>query len=280
MSKSAWSAYWQSGARRGCLPGASDAVQGALASLWQDFAGTLPQGARLLDLACGTGAVLDAISSVRPDLDLLGVDSATLPPSPQHRLLAEVDCAALPFPDRHFVAIASQFGLEYCPLPARVEAARVLAPGGKIQLLMHSTESRAIAHNAARLAAMRALEKAGLFRLARQAVAGIRVPGDAVAVAAARAAHQNQGIATELPLALEQARAASRPLDQIAAIERRAQAEMERLAAMTTAAHSAQDIAGLVADFESAGVQMVARKLEVSGEGNLGWVVTGRKTGV
>ncbi len=279
MSASAWSDYWRSGATRGCLPGASEAVQKLLARQWQDFAKALPPGAAVLDLACGAGAVMQAMAAVRPDLQLTGVDNAELPAGDGLNILSGVDCGKLPFANGSFEAVTSQYGLEYCPDSALAEAARVLTPGGQLLLVIHASTSAPVRHNSGRLAAMQALDSAGLFRLARQSVAGFRDPALAAAVTVARVAHQQQGIARELPLALEQARAAPRPLDQISQIEARARGEMERLAAMAAAALGREEIDTLVQALREAGVSADATSLVIPGGDSLGWRVFGKKMG-
>src|SRR5690606_8253911 len=56
---------------------------------------------------------------------------------------ANVPMEALPFPDRHFDRVFSQYGFEYADLAAAAdEACRVLAPGGEVALVCHHPESR------------------------------------------------------------------------------------------------------------------------------------------
>ena len=277
MSEAAWTAYWQGGDRRGCLPGAPPAVQQALATCWTEFAKALPPSARLLDIACGAGAVLETLRAHRADLVLTGADSATLPDIPGLSLRAGVDCAALPFADASFEAVTSQFGLEYCGPAAPLEAARVLAPGGTLRFVLHSRESLAIRHNAARLAAMQMLDAAGLFRLARQQAAGLNDPETAASVRAALATHQGQGIASELPHALGQALATPRPLQRIGELESRAKGEMARLEAMQQAALTREQVEALVANLGTAGITATARTLKAPAEPMLAHLVTGTK---
>lgn len=277
MTADAWTAYWKEGGTA-CLPGAPPAVQQALATHWQRAAQNLPPKARVLDLATGAGAVLAAIRTRRRDLDLTGVDQARLAGAPAGcRLLSGVDAAALPFDNGHFHLITSQFGIEYCPPRAMAEAMRVLAPDGTIDWLLHSTESPATRHNAARLTAMRALADAGLFRLARQAAAGFEDRALAARVHAARAAHAAQGIATELPAALTQALASAKPAPAIAAIEAKAASEMARLSAMGAAALSPDGANAHIAHLQTLGLAARLTPLAVGKEGRIAWHITGRR---
>lgn len=256
-SAAAWGAYWAGGRATACLPGAPPEVEAWLAEGWRRFAAGLPAGARLLDLATGAGAVLAVIGRARRDLGLLGVDSAPLPAGAgagRGDLRGGIDCAALPLADGTFAAVTSQFGVEYAGPRALTEAARVLAPGGRLRFVVHHADSRAVAHNRARHAAIAALIDAGLFRLARQAVVRAEDPALGRAVAAARSRHAAQSVSGELPAALSQALAGPAPLAAIAALEARAGHERARLAALQAAAKDSDGIAAMADALQAAGL--------------------------
>jgi len=97
-------------------------------------------GDRVLDLACGTGD-LCALARAR-GARVLGVDFAREMLRGARRrgieaALVQADGAALPFPDGSFHALTCGFALRnFAELPAIfAEAARVLAPGGRVALL-------------------------------------------------------------------------------------------------------------------------------------------------
>lgn len=277
MTGAAWTAYWQEGGST-CLPGAPAVVQRALASHWQQRARSLPRRARVLDLAAGAGAVLSTMRAVRRDLELTGVDQATLPAGPPGcHMLSAIDCSALPFEDGSFHLVTSQFGIEYCPPDAVDEAARVLAPDGAMHWLLHAADSPATRHNAARLAAMRAMIDAGLFRLARQAAAGFEDQALGARLHAVRAAHQHQGIAAELPAALAQALNSRAPMPTIAAIEQKAASEMDRLQAMAAAALSEEAAQALTARLNASGIAARLQPLMVANEGKIAWIISGTR---
>jgi len=104
---------------------------------------TLEPGARVLDIACGTGNV--TIPLARRGVVVTGLDMTP-------RLLEEARARAtreglhirfdegfaetLPYPDASFDVVVSMFGIMFSPLPEVVasEMARVLRPGGRLAL--------------------------------------------------------------------------------------------------------------------------------------------------
>ena len=100
-------------------------------------------GARVLDVACGSGNV--ALAATRRAADVVGIDFA--PPlleRARERAAAErfaidfreADAEALPFPDGSFDAVLSAFGVMFAPDQERAaaELLRVCRPGGIIAL--------------------------------------------------------------------------------------------------------------------------------------------------
>jgi SAM-dependent methyltransferase len=100
-------------------------------------------GARVLDVACGTGGV--ALRAARAGADVTGVDIssdqlAKARHAAEEEGLAirfdEGDCQELPYGDAEFDAVASAFGAIFAPDHARTaaELARVCRPGGRLAL--------------------------------------------------------------------------------------------------------------------------------------------------
>lgn len=162
----AWGAYWaQMGEAGGCLPGAPEAVARALGQLWVNFAAALGKDAHLLDLACGTGAVLREIRQARPDLRLTGVDLAELPAGSDAgiELIGEADIGALPLADDSCDAVTSQFGIEYADHGRAIaEAGRVARPGARLQFVLHHRDSPILGQNRRRLGAIRSCQQTGI----------------------------------------------------------------------------------------------------------------------
>src|SRR5215469_2132342 len=103
----------------------------------------LKPGARVLDVACGTGNT--AIPSARAGASVVGVDIATnLIEQARERAreagvaaeFREGDAEQLAFPDATFDVVISVFGAMFAPRPERVasELLRVCRPGGMVAM--------------------------------------------------------------------------------------------------------------------------------------------------
>lgn len=152
-----WSRHWGSGAPHSCAGSYGALYGGTIAAFWARVHADTPAGARLLDIATGSGAVPRLLLQLRPDLvcqidavDLARVEPAwlrQLPPEARARthLHAGVRAEALPFPDGCFDLITSQFGLEYADAgPAVSELLRVRRAGGRVALVLHHAGSRPV----------------------------------------------------------------------------------------------------------------------------------------
>lgn len=150
-----WNIYWHADNVDSCVASASKPDAEAIGQLWRDFAVNQPSAASVLDLATGNGTVPLALLQGKASLQITGVDKADIDPlkflsSPG--LLAEVkfvggiDICSLPFEADSFDALTSQFGIEYAPLEAAIASAvAVLKSGGKLNFLMHHTDSEIVA---------------------------------------------------------------------------------------------------------------------------------------
>ena len=103
----------------------------------------IPAGARVLDVACGTGNL--AIPLARQGCVVTGVDIApNLLVQARERAATEGltatfdegDAEQLPYPDASFDAVVTMFGAMFAPRPELVaaELARVLKPGGLLAM--------------------------------------------------------------------------------------------------------------------------------------------------
>lgn len=100
-------------------------------------------GERVLNVACGTGALEARLLAQRPELSLHGVDaSAPMVYEARRKLGAVVgwvaaDAHALPYPDATFEHVFCFNSMHYFADAARclAESARVLVPGGAFWLL-------------------------------------------------------------------------------------------------------------------------------------------------
>lgn len=158
---SGWREYWRADRPASCMP-ENPVTAAEIARHWVGWFSELADGARLLDVATGNGIVLAhaacAARESRKSFELTGVDLADI--DPVHHLsklepglrqaifLGGVPAERLPFADRGFDAVTSQYGLEYADLGAAVaEAARVLVPGGSLRWLAHSEGSEVVAQH-------------------------------------------------------------------------------------------------------------------------------------
>jgi demethylmenaquinone methyltransferase/2-methoxy-6-polyprenyl-1,4-benzoquinol methylase len=100
---------------------------------------------RVLDVATGSGDLLEKMSSIMPETQMIGADfSAQMLREAQKRkisLLVQADALALPFVDQSFDIVTVAFGLRNMESWSRAmqEMARVLKPGGKLMILDFST---------------------------------------------------------------------------------------------------------------------------------------------
>jgi SAM-dependent methyltransferase len=110
----------------------------------------IPAGARVLDVACGTGNL--ALPMARGGAMVTGVDiAANLLVQARERAAAEGltvsfdegDAEALPYPDGSFDVVVSMFGAMFAPRPEVVagELARVLKPGGRLAMANWNPQS-------------------------------------------------------------------------------------------------------------------------------------------
>lgn len=256
------------GASRGCLPNLGESLEPVLDAVWHEAVRSLPSGARVLDLATGDGVVLTRILRRRRDLKLIGVDSApTLPkPSKGVTLREAVAMEKLPFPDRHFHLVTSQFGFEYGDTRKIAwEAARILVPGGAYRFVVHHAGGPIVAHNRRRLSGLAWVSDRGLFAKAK-ALAAARVKvalptpdSFKSAPSAARAAFGRGSVAEEISMAvLETLEGRSGPpalaKDVLEILEVKARHEASRIEALLKAAAHEEGVAEMARHMLAAGL--------------------------
>lgn len=146
--REAWSSYWAAGNLHSCIGSYDGNYTGAIGKFWQEVMERLPGQVRVLDLATGNGALplmLRDRHAQGEALDIHGVDQAAVAP-PWYRadihsgiaFHSGVEMENLPFPDRSFDLVVSQFGLEYARWPQAVrEALRVARDDGAAAFVMH-----------------------------------------------------------------------------------------------------------------------------------------------
>lgn len=152
-----WTRHWATGAAHSCAGSYTDTYGGAIAAFWAGLHAHTAAGARVLDIATGSGALPRLLLHLRPALDLRidAVDLAEpatgwlrkLPAAQAARVRFHggVGAERLPFADGAFDLVLSQYGLEYADMAlALPELLRVRAPRGRIGLVMHDADSRPV----------------------------------------------------------------------------------------------------------------------------------------
>lgn len=171
--RDAWTRYWEGGASHSCLGSYGDLYGGAIAAFWNGVFGDLPPEARVLDVATGNGVLPRMLLARRadPGIQCDAIDIAAIEPTwlaglaesdrARVRVHGGVDAEALPFAAGTFDLVVSQYGIEYARVESALdEALRVLAPGGRVALVVH--------HARGRPASVAALELAHLDWLVRE----------------------------------------------------------------------------------------------------------------
>lgn len=137
-----WSDYWVNEGSSGEVFVSGDGDKHPyLASYWQtQFSGLAPTSS-IIDLASGAGSIFSHLPEDH-SYQLCGADlSMDALQLLRRRLPATrvVTCsvAQLPFPNRHFDLVVSQFGIEYAGLDAFTEAANLVAGKGRFVILCH-----------------------------------------------------------------------------------------------------------------------------------------------
>ncbi|MCM2327881.1 MAG: class I SAM-dependent methyltransferase [Lysobacter sp.] len=173
----AWDEYWRLSRETSALKGGGP-LDEVLARFWRRVLGRpLATGARLLDIASGNGAVTAAAvgagSGSEGAMGLFGIDRAEAAVRAYKARFPTAtgvagDARRLPFADRCFDLVASQFGIEYAGVAAFGEAARVTAPGGLLAAVVHRTGGAIHRECAGNAAAMARVAASGILPAARE----------------------------------------------------------------------------------------------------------------
>lgn len=153
---SIWDRYWQFDRIASCFDqGGTNFYDDSIAAGWRAFFEKLNPAARVLDLCTGNGAIAVIAAEVsrrkNKAFAISAVDRANIDPRAhvsRHReelsaitFLPRTAVEDLPFADRSFDAVVSQYGIEYTDLPRTVaEIGRVLSAGGLARIVLHAAE--------------------------------------------------------------------------------------------------------------------------------------------
>jgi ubiquinone/menaquinone biosynthesis C-methylase UbiE len=158
LTSQQWSLYWQKGTITTFLGRFENNYDGDLKEFWHQFFTSLPEGAQIIDLGTGNGALALLASQFDLDakkaFDITALDYADIDPNstvlskqPTEILdkisflsrtpMEETQCV-----ESSFDAVVSQFGFEYGdPKRSVAELTRILKKSGKVCLMMHCRDS-------------------------------------------------------------------------------------------------------------------------------------------
>jgi len=151
-----WADYWQHDGDGGeVFVNAKGERHPALAEYWRLVFSRLPANARVMDLASGAGSVFAHLESDHGQ-QLHAADIAAEALQALEQRIPNVattvcSASAVPLDDGSFDLVVSQFGIEYAGLGAFTEAARLLAPDGRMACLCHVEDGYIDSNNKAQL---------------------------------------------------------------------------------------------------------------------------------
>jgi ubiquinone/menaquinone biosynthesis C-methylase UbiE len=171
-----WDVYW-TGTHENAAHKEGGAQDVVLARFWSEFFGSNLGGdepQRLLDLACGNGAVVGFALQVAPQTITTCLDYSVSAVMELRKRYPEVSCIAgdaqhTPFSQGSFDIVASQFGIEYAGIDAIDEAACLVAPQGSLAVIAHLRDGAIYAECSMSLRAIEAVWESKIFPLARDA---------------------------------------------------------------------------------------------------------------
>lgn len=215
-----WDRYWQADRLAACLVDpATGNYEPAIRDAWEQFFTSLADGARLLDIGTGNGAVaviaFESAARTQRQFEIHGVDRADIDPARfTHatpaviRFHARTPAESLPFPAAHFDAITGQYALEYTDIERSLrELSRVAKPGARLHFILHARGARPV--NAAAAGLDDILYAMDTLRILDKARALMRA-----AFAFERAERRDAGLEAEARTARENYLVAARALDE------------------------------------------------------------------
>lgn len=273
----AWKQFWareQTASVHAIVSSEWSAISEAQFKAWGGFADGLATDAHVLDVATGSGKLLEILRAWRSDLTAVGVDIAERLPVAPHgiELIGGISMEKLPFQADAFDAVVSQFGFEYGDAAAAAEEIlRVLRPEGRIGLMVHRGDGPILAHNRRREEQIRWVkdDNALFARVLSLLPADNSLARDAIELAQALAQQGAQqfgqgSAAWEIPEAVRRTlilgpRASrERLLESLALISDQADNELGRISSLAQACANADDRENLLASFRSAGREAVS----------------------
>jgi len=288
----AWDRFWRYDRLSSFLssPGAPN-YGASIADGWRGFFNDLPDGARVLDIATGNGAIAVMAVEAGKGLKVTGVDLAAVEPTAfvtqnrgelaQVHFLANTPAEALSLPDASSDAVVSQYGIEYSDLARSIpEAVRVLAPGGRLRFATHAAEGAVARDTASAIADADFLIDLDITRLATRSATALDVLNAGL-----------KAIADRAPSATDQAMLANvhqtlcdtydHRRGELLPTAQHLQAEItahrDRQAALLASALTAAQLAALGEHLEALGLTAIALSEQTDGDDLIGHVIGARR---
>jgi len=172
-----WETYWHGTAETGAYS-AGGAGHPAVREFWEHYFrgwASRRESTSLLDIASGNGAVVECALKSFPSgsVDICCVDISPAAIGNIQRRYPSVrgvvcDARNIPLGSGSFDVISSQFGVEYAGQEAILEAARLLADGGEMALMLHHKDGLIYRECEANLDAVSRVQESRFVPLARE----------------------------------------------------------------------------------------------------------------
>jgi len=176
-STQGWNTYWQGASSSAQAFTSGGASHPGFPLFWStpldDFLSARPN-ARILDIATGSGAVIESLSQLAntrlENVSCVDISEAAID-GVQRRFPGIVgvvaDANSIPLETGQYDLVTSQFGIEYAGPAAIDEAVRLLAPDGSLIFLMHIHDGVLYRECSAAIDALRRTRQCGFIQLAR-----------------------------------------------------------------------------------------------------------------
>ncbi|NCF15227.1 MAG: methyltransferase domain-containing protein [Gammaproteobacteria bacterium] len=185
-AKKGWSDYWEKDSAEGeVFVDAEGERHPALGDFWRVHFESLPDGARVIDLASGAGSIYAHLPEEHTfQLSATDISDVALNAlQDRYPQVSTIECSAdaIPLDDGSFDAVVTQFGAEYAGIGAFAEAARLIAPGGKFIGLCHIRDGYIDSSNRGQMAEAKILlEQAFIDHATRMITAAFSGDADAL----------------------------------------------------------------------------------------------------
>jgi ubiquinone/menaquinone biosynthesis C-methylase UbiE len=159
-----WSQYWAQGNITSFTDIYANGYEGIIAKIWQDKFNTISENQSVLDLCTGSASIIRLAKSKIPNFQMInftGVDYAQelnvedFSIYKNVELLSKINIEELPFENKSFDHVISNFGIEYSDIEKSIaEAIRVGKPTAKYHFICHHHESNILNDNSRLLACL------------------------------------------------------------------------------------------------------------------------------